>query len=171
MPLAFITPRRNAALYLGNILLGSCIVWYGLPALGMPAPYWALISLIVIIEPDLALLRANFRTRLINTISGSAVACLSLLLLGASFQALLLALGLAVLVAMLLEHYPANWRLAPVTVVILMSAALSPHGTGPEWQLALLRVVEVLAGSVVALLQTLLYARWLAPVLESGSQD
>ena len=55
MPLAFITPRRNAALYLGNILLGSCIVWYGLPALGMPAPYWALISLIVIIEPDLAL--------------------------------------------------------------------------------------------------------------------
>lgn len=171
MPLAFITPRRNAALYLGNILLGSCIVWFGLPALGMPAPYWALISLIFIIEPDIAQARANFRARLINTVSGSVIACLCLLLLGAGFGALLLALGLAVLLAMLVEHYPANWRLAPVTVVILMSAAMSPHGPGQEWQLALLRVLEVLAGSVVALLQTLLYARWLAPVLEDGSAD
>ena len=66
----------------------------------------------------------------------------------------------ATLIAMSIENYPNNWRLAPNTTVVLMSAALAGTGLSDEIRLALYRVLEVMTGSTVALLQTLVYA-WL----------
>ncbi|KAF3997578.1 FUSC family protein [Glaciimonas immobilis] len=157
MELQFISPRKNAFLYLIKILTGSLISWYGLRAVGIAEPYWAMISLIVVTEPDIALAKLNFKARVINTINGAVVACLTLVLIGASFFSMLIALSISILVAMLLHNYPANWRLGPATVVILMSAAVEGTGLNQELSLALLRVGEVLAGSSVALLQTLAY--------------
>jgi len=157
MDFNFINPRKNALIYLIKIISGALILWYGLRAIGFSEPYWAMISLIIVTEPDIALAKANFRARLINTISGSIVACLSLVLFGANFASLLIALTAAVIVAMLWQNYPANWRLGPATVVILMSAAFTGAGLHEELHLALLRVVEVIAGSTLALLQTVVY--------------
>jgi uncharacterized membrane protein YccC len=158
MEFQFISPRKNAFLYLIKILSGSLITWYGLRALGIAEPYWAMISLIIVTEPDITLAKANFKVRLINTVNGCVVACLTLVLLGPGFFPMLIALALSVLVAMLLHNYPSNWRLGPATVVILMSAAIEGTGLHQELHLALLRVGEVLAGSSVALLQALVYA-------------
>ncbi|MDY7545200.1 FUSC family protein [Glaciimonas sp. CA11.2] len=157
MELQFISPRKNALLYLIKILTGSLISWYGLRAAGIAEPYWAMISLIVVTEPDITLAKTNFKARVINTINGAVVACLTLVILGPSFFSMLIALAISVLVAMFLHNYPANWRLGPATVVILMSAAVEGTGLNEELHLALLRVGEVLAGSSVALLQTLAY--------------
>ena len=79
---------------------------------------------------------------------------------------MLAAMTVSVLIAMSLQHYPQNWRLAPNTSVVLMGAALSGAGLSDEMRLAMYRVLEVMTGSTVALLQTLVYGyvlqRWRA---------
>ena len=59
---------------------------------------------------------------------------------------MMVAMTVSVLIAMIWQNYPANWRLAPNTAVILMAAAL--HGTGlpEEVRLAMYRVMEVVTG-------------------------
>lgn len=160
MELHFINPRKNALVYLIKILSGCLLLWVGLRAAGIEEPYWAMISLIIVTEPDMTVAKANFRARLINTLSGCIISCIALVLLGPTFLAMLAALTAAVVVAMLLQNYPSNWRLGPATVVILLSAAFSGKGLGEELQLALMRVGEVIIGSTVALLQTAIYI-WL----------
>lgn len=159
MQLFAISLRKNALVYTVKILTGSLIVWYGLRFVGFEEPYWAMISLIIVTEPDFAQAKVNFKARTINTFSGAVIACLMLVLLGPTLPSMLVALVLAVLVAMLIHNYPANWRLAPVTVVILMSAAFSGSNLHEELHMAILRVVEVLTGSTVALLQSLVYGK------------
>jgi uncharacterized membrane protein YccC len=160
IPLPSVSLRENALIYMVKLITGSLIVWYGLRAAGIGEPIWALISLIVVTEPDLGLAKRNFRARVINTINGTAVAGLTLLIFGATFLAMLAAMTVATLLAMSIENYPNNWRLAPNTTVVLMAAALAGTGFSEEIRLALYRVLEVMTGSTVALLQTLVYA-WL----------
>ena len=162
MDVGFISPRKHALVYIVKILTGTLVSWFGLRAVGIAEPYWAVISVIIVTEPDLSVARANFRARLINTFSGSVIAFLALAVLGGTFWSMVVALIVAVLVAMLWGNYPSNWRLGPVTVVILMSAALQGQGPRQELSLAMLRVAEVLAGSAVALLQALVYSQLLA---------
>jgi hypothetical protein len=50
------------------------------------------ISLIIVIEPDMNLARANFKARLINTLTSCVVACISLVIFGATFHAMLIAI-------------------------------------------------------------------------------
>lgn len=161
MELHFINPRKNALAYLVKILSGCLILWYGLRSLGIAEPYWAMISLIIVTEPDMTVAKANFRARVINTISGCIVSCIALVIFGPTFIAMLAALTAAVVVAMLLQNYPSNWRLGPATVVILLSAAFTGNGLHEELHLAFMRVGEVLVGSTVALLQTVVYMWWL----------
>ncbi|MFT2598202.1 FUSC family protein, partial [Escherichia coli] len=84
--------RKNALAYLVKILSGCLILWYGLRALGIEEPYWAMISLIIVTEPDMTVAKANFRARLINTISGCIVSCIALVVFGPTFLAMLVAL-------------------------------------------------------------------------------
>jgi uncharacterized membrane protein YccC len=159
MQFLLLSPNKNALLYTVKILTGSVIVWFGLRAAGIPEPYWALISLIMVTEPDLTQAQLNFKNRTINTFTGTVIACLVLMIFGSSLLAMLIAVALAVLAAMMVHNYPANWRLAPTTVVVLMAAASNGNELHQELDFALLRVAEVLSGSTVALLQSLLYAR------------
>jgi uncharacterized membrane protein YccC len=158
--------RENALIYVVKLITGSLICWFGLRAAGIPEPFWAMISLIVVTEPALDIAKRNFRARVINTINGTVVAGLALWLIGPSFIAMLIALTVATVIAMSIENYPNNWRLAPNTTVVLMSAALAGTGLSDELRLAMLRFVEVMTGSTVALLQTIVYAavlkRWRA---------
>lgn len=165
MQLLLLSPNKNALVYTIKILMGSVILWFGLTALGIAEPYWALISLITVTEPDVTQARLNFKARMINTFTGTLIAVVVLVLVGSGLVALLVAVTLAVLAALMVHNYPANWRLAPTTVVVLMSAAANGNEFHEELDYALLRVAEVLAGSVVALLQALVYVRivgWLA---------
>ncbi|BEV14881.1 FUSC family protein [Herbaspirillum sp. DW155] len=171
MELHFINPRKNALAYLIKILSGCLILWYGLRALGIAEPYWAMISLIIVTEPDMTVAKANFRARVINTISGCIVSCIALVIFGPTFIAMLAALTAAVVVAMLLQNYPSNWRLGPATVVILLSAAFTGNGLHEELHLAFMRVGEVLVGSTVALLQTVVYMWWLKLRKPAGGSE
>ena len=147
------------------------MLFRSLRALGIEEPYWAMISLIIVTEPDMTVAKANFRARLINTISGCIVSCIALVIFGPTFLAMLVALTAAVVVAMLLQNYPSNWRLGPATVVILLSAAFTGNGLSQELHLALMRVGEVIIGSTVALLQTVIYMWLLKSKQTSANND
>jgi len=164
MRLPTVTLRENALLYVVKLITGSMLVWYGLRLVGVSEPYWAMISLIVVTEPDVKVAKSNVRARLINTANGAVVACIALFAFGASFFSMMVAMTVAVIIAMAWQNYPANWRLAPNTAVILMAAALNGNGLPEEVKLAMYRVLEVITGSLVALLQTVVYGyfidRW-----------
>jgi uncharacterized membrane protein AbrB (regulator of aidB expression) len=91
-------------------------------------------------------------------------------ILGATFAAMLAAITVATLVAMSFENYPNNWRLAPNTTVVLISAALGGAGFSDEFKQAMLRVVEVMTGSTVALLQAVVYG-WLVSRLWGAKRE
>ncbi len=95
------------------------------------------------------------------------MACLSLFAFGASFFSMMVAMTVSVLIAMIWQNYPENWRLAPNTAVILMAAALNGNGLPEEVRLAMYRVLEVLTGSTVALTQTVVYAYFIGRWRES----
>ena len=162
-----ISLKKNAFVYATKLVTGSVIVWYGLRACHITHPYWAILSLIIVTEPELALARKKYFARVINTSTGTLVAGLCIWFLGASFATLLLAMSTAVMIAMTVERYPGNWRNAPNTAVILMAAALEGAGLPEEARLAGLRVLEVFTGSSVALAQTYIYTaafgRWIRP--------
>jgi uncharacterized membrane protein YgaE (UPF0421/DUF939 family) len=99
------------------------------------------------------------------------VSCIALVIFGPTFLATLVALTAAVVVAMLLQNYPSNWRLGPATVVILLSAAFTGNGLSQELHLALMRVGEVIIGSTVALLQTVIYMWLLKSKQTSANND
>jgi uncharacterized membrane protein YccC len=110
-------------------------------------------------EPDYTVAKKTFKARVINTLTGSLIASLAIVCFGAGLTSLLVALGVSVLIVTTLPNYPTNWRLAPATVVILMSAAIKGASVHDELQLSMMRVGEVLYGSLVALLLSLLYTR------------
>ena len=153
MRLPTVTLRENALLYVVKLITGSMIVWYGLRAVGIPEPYWAMISLIVVTGTRRTRRHEEERPRAVDQYgaNGAVVACLALFAFGASFS-MMAAMTVAVLIAMIWQNYPENWRLAPNTAVILMAAARSTAAACRKksvWRCY--RVLEVVTGSAVAL--------------------
>ncbi len=171
MQFLLLSPNKNALIYTVKILAGSVMLWFGLSYAGIEQPYWALISLITVTEPDVTQARLNFKARMINTFTGTIIAITVLVFVGSGLEALLIAVTMAVLAAFVVHNYPANWRLAPTTVVVLMSAAANGSEFHEELDYAMLRVAEVLAGSTVALLQALIYVRIIGRFVNKNLDD
>ncbi len=150
--------NRNSLLYVFRIVLGCLIAWYLTDLLHMDKREWALISVVIVSEPDFGNLRSNTMTRVINTLSGCAVGLLFLLICGVSFLSLMLALTASILISTSFPKYPSSWKLAPVTVVIVMLPSIMQHLHLTEaLKFALSRTLEVLIGCFVAFLLGLVF--------------
>jgi uncharacterized membrane protein YccC len=143
---------QKSLLYSAKTLLGACLCWYGLTAFGVDNPIWSVITVIIVSDADLSTTATLAKVRVINTAVGCASGLISMLLFGYTPLVCLLTAAVTVLFVTSLQRYPANWRLAPVTVVILMNAGSQAVGKEAEVILALLRAVEIGVGSAVALL-------------------
>lgn len=157
---------RRQVIYIIRILLGVTIVWWSLYFLHDERKLWALVSVIIVSEPDFELVRSSTLARMINTIVGCVIGLFFTYVTGASFWSLAAGIAAAVLVSTSFKKYPASWKLAPVTVVIVMSPILLEHiSLRNDTLIALTRTGEVLYGSLVALalggLFHLIEHRWL----------
>jgi uncharacterized membrane protein YccC len=150
---------RNSLLYVFRIVLGCLIAWWVLGLLHIDKKEWALISVIIVSEPDFVNLRSNTIARVINTLSGCVVGLLFLLVTGVNFHSLIIAISASVLLSTSFPKYPSSWKLAPVTVVIVMVPSVMDH-TPLRGALivALTRAGEVLTGCIVAFLLGLLFS-------------
>jgi len=134
------------------------VVWYALHYTSFHNPLWALISVITVTEPQLQAAWRAFLSRILNTLVGAAVGMLVLYLAGPGFGAILFAIMLSVVICTHLIKVPGSWRLAPVTVAIVMTPSLLAASRAAGMSAAVDRTEEVLIGSACALLITLLAA-------------
>jgi len=90
----------------------------------------------------------------VNTLIGCVVGLSFLYLLGPSFWFILLGIIVSVIICTSFIRVPGSWRVAPVTVAILMTPSFLGGGRAAGLAAAIDRTEEVLLGSAVALLAT-----------------
>jgi uncharacterized membrane protein YccC len=147
-------PQPSGLQYAVRILIGCVIVWFVLDRINHPNPLWALISVIIVTEPELSAAFLAFNSRIVNTLIGCAVGLSFLYVLGPSRWSILLGIIVSVIVCTSFIRVPGSWRVAPVTVAILMTPSVLGGGRAAGLATAIDRTEEVLLGSAVALLIT-----------------
>ena len=148
----FFSFNTRALLYISRIVIGCAIVWWSLYFLPDNKKLFALISVIVVTEPDITLLRDAIKSRILNTIVGCLLG-LIFIHISATVFSMLSAISVSVIISTSFKKYPASWKLAPVTVVLVMISALSDNLTWREVSsIALSRTGEILYGSLIAFL-------------------
>lgn len=153
MPSKFrLSITSKSFIYAVNIFLGATLCWYGLVLVGIKNPIWAIITVILVSDPDLRATVNLSRIRSINTAVGCIISLISLTLFGYTPWGSFLTVGVTIFLVMSIEGYPANWRLAPVTVAIIMDASRVATTYRDEVLFALARAGEIGAGCLVALL-------------------
>jgi|SRR5579863_5947298 len=141
--------------YAVRIFLGCCIAWYALHLAGSYNPLWALVSVIVVTEPEANAAWMAFLSRIINTMIGAAIGLPLLYLFGPKFWSVLLGITISVLISSQLTKVPGSWRVAPTTVAIVMTPSVLAASRSAGLGTARDRTIEVLVGSAVALIITL----------------
>lgn len=141
------------AVALGALLLGVTF-W----AFDNTDPMWAIISFILVYNPDAqAALRAGL-SRLALTAFGSVLAMGSVILLGLHKWLLPVSLAIAAVVCSIFLRSRSGWRIVLVTVALIVgSSLLQPH-LGPY--IAVTRSLEVTGGSLLAIAFSALTARF-----------
>lgn len=142
-----------------KIALATLLVWPGLRWLGIEQPVWAIVTIAAVSDPNLDTARTLVVTRVTNTLVGCVVAILTVLVCGATLYSMIAALVLSVILVTSIVNYPSNWRLAPITVAILMGGAVDGPSQAYALHLAWLRASEIISGSLAALLMAWLMTR------------
>lgn len=146
--------------YAWQIILGCTVVWWTLYLLHDDRKVWALISVIIVTEPQIDDLRKATFSRIINTLSGCAIGLAFIYIAHINFWSLVGAITVSVLISTSFKLYPASWKLAPVTVAIIMVPSILEHSTWHEAMIySFQRTGEILFGTLVAFLLGTLFNR------------
>jgi uncharacterized membrane protein YgaE (UPF0421/DUF939 family) len=151
--------RRIAGVELSiRIVIAAGIVWLIAGLFPHHDPLWGMVSAVIVSDTELNASLTAFRGRVLNTIIGCAIGLLALYVLGIESWSVLVAMLVAVLFSSNFALTVPAWRIAPVTVVIVMMPGLLMGSRTAGISIALNRTVWVLVGSAVAVLVSLLFA-------------
>jgi len=145
--------------YAIRIVAGTTIVWLALYHIKGVDPLWAVISVVVVSEPELGTAVLAFKSRVANTLIGCAVGLVFLFVLGPAAWSILLAIAASVVVCTSLIRVPVSWKIAPITVALVMTPSVLSHSVSAGLPTALRRTGEVLFGSAVAVCVSLVGAK------------
>ncbi|HEU5046618.1 MAG TPA: FUSC family protein [Rickettsiales bacterium] len=134
-----------------SVFLGTSILWFIIHVLFGGNPLWAVISLILVTEPNTGTTWASFKLRISNTIIGCLTGLLFLLVVRQQDLLLPLALAATIFVKHLFKT-PTGWRVASITTAIVVTSAIADGSSATGIFVALHRVMEVFLGSAMALL-------------------
>jgi uncharacterized membrane protein YccC len=152
--LAWILP---AALHALKLILGLLILWALSQRLRVDAS-WAYISLIVVGSEGSDTWTA-FLTRILNTFIGCGVGLAVLMALQPSIWSLCLAVAIVVFICSAFLGAPARWKIAPITTIIVMSTAILERSRTVGLESGVRRIVAVVAGSALAVILSMGFAR------------
>ncbi len=141
-----------------RIMLGAGIVWLLVRTLGHHDPLWAMISVVIVSDVQLNSTLEAFRGRAVNTMIGCVVGLAFLYVLGTTSWGILLAMSAAVLISTYSAQTLTAWRIAPVTVALVMMPGINLGSRFAGTRVAITRVVEVLIGSAVAVLVSWIFS-------------
>jgi len=155
----YVSFTTTSLLYTFRTVLGCAIVWLLFNWLRLEKMEWALISVIIVSEPDFGNLRNAVTSRVTNTVMGCAVGAACILLVGVTIWSLLLGVMVSVLISTSFKRYPSAWKLAPATVCIVMAPSVMEAVPWREAiNVALTRTGEVLLGCFVAFALGLIFS-------------
>jgi uncharacterized membrane protein YccC len=143
--------RKTGVQYAIRILIGSSVAWLVLYSVGHHDPLWAMISVVMVSEPELPSAVVAFRWRVTNTVVGCGVGVLFLWIAGPSVWSILIAIVTCVLICVWVIDAPTGWRIGPISTLIVMTPVLQ-NGQHTGMEEALLRTSAVLAGSAIAVI-------------------
>jgi uncharacterized membrane protein YccC len=145
-----------------NVALATIIVWFVLRALNVGNPVWAIASMIAASEPQPEEARRMLRARLVNVGVGSAAGFLFLFIAGPRGWILPLALAATVLVSSYVVRVKTMWRQAPITAAMVIASAVASESLTLGITQGLRKVAEVVFGSLVGVIVSLVMSRvWL----------
>lgn len=144
--------RKTGLQYAIRILIGSVVAWLALHSVGHRDPLWAMISVVMVSEPEVRTALLAFRWRVTNTLVGCTVGVLFLWLAGPSVWSILSAMVTCVLLCTWVMDAPTGWRIGPISSAIIMTPGVLQHDHRTGMDEALLRTSAVLAGSAIAVI-------------------
>lgn len=144
--------RKTGIQYAIRILIGSVVAWLVLHSVGHRDPLWAMISVVMVSEPEVRSAVLAFRWRVTNTLVGCGVGVLCLWLAGPSVWSILFAMVACVLICTWVMDAPTGWRIGPISAVIVMMPGVLQHDHRTGVEEALMRTSAVLAGSAIAVI-------------------
>jgi uncharacterized membrane protein YccC len=153
--------------FAANVFVGSTFVWAVLSRFEGVSPIWAIAAMVASTDPQVDVARRMIRSRLINVCVGATVGLVFMAVGGSTPWKLPFALVATVLIASYLVKIPTMWRQAPITAALVIASALSKESVAAGFEVAALKVAEVVFGCFVGLGVSLLIARvWPLPVDE-----
>lgn len=133
-----------------TLLIVIGVIMYGAKICHIPDPTWALISGVVCTELEIEQARSVILSRIFATIIGVTLACITLLIIGPGY----LGIMVCILITALICHYgiPIKnaWKLATATSIIVLISGLKQHSVYFAETMALTRASEVIGGSIIA---------------------
>ena len=151
-PHRFFTRNLPGLHYAVRICIGGTLLWVILGKARDTHAIWAVISLIIVTEPNVKTALATFKSRIFNTLIGCAVGMVFLLAAGPKDWVLPVALTVTVAISTYVTRMEVSWRIAPIAAVIVMSSGLLGHSRMSGVEAALQRTGEVFLGGATALL-------------------
>ena len=132
---------------------------------GLDQGFWAAITAISVTQSSFAEVKNSSRDQFVGAIFGGLLGLTAAVLGGDHYLSYVIAVMFGTLLCWLFNLGAAG-RISSITTTIIM---LVPH-TGPFWQIALLRLGEVMLGAMAALLITWLMD-WLSSRLDFSEPD
>jgi len=140
--------------YAVRIFIGTTAVWLLLRSVGDADAVWAVISVIVVTEPQMQTAWLTLGSRIVNTVIGCTMGLIFLLLAGPEIWVLPLGLTATVLVCTDVVRLSSSWRLAPATAALIIASGVVDQSRISGAGVALQRAGEVVLGCAVAFLVT-----------------
>ena len=138
--------RRRLLIHAAKTALAAGLCWWLTLRFGWRDGYWGSISAIIVLQSNVGATVSASRDRLLGTLIGAALGFAFSLFWVLPWNFILAVLA-AIIICGLLGLRNSS-RLAGVTIAIIMLV----QKDGPRWELAAIRVGEVLIGIVIALL-------------------
>jgi uncharacterized membrane protein YgaE (UPF0421/DUF939 family) len=133
-----------------RIVISCVITWVVLQHFLGIYPVWAMISAVVVSEHEFQSALATFKSRVLNTLIGCAVGLACLYLFGSAIWSVAIGVAISVLVCTNFVHIQGNWKIAPITVLIVMTPGILSQSTRGDIDVGLRRTGQVLFGGLVA---------------------
>lgn len=133
-----------------TLLLTVAIIIMGAKMLNIPDVTWALISGVVCTEIEIGQVYSLMLLRILSTLVGAGMACLVLLILGTGYFSIMAGVMLTTLACYYIFNLQHNWKLATATSIMVLIASTEHNSINTAELIALKRTVEVISGSVIA---------------------
>lgn len=155
-----------------NIFVATSVLWLILRRGANTTPIWAIASMVAVIDPQVNLAYQNFRGRILNTLLGSMVGLIFLIVGGSNEWKLPVAMSATVLLSSYVLRVQQNWRIAPTTAALIIAANLAHQSKMSSAEVGVRRMGEVILGCLVGILVTWLIGQvWPPPPASAAAKS